>query len=153
MAENAPTVNSMVFDYLKSVSVKIANSFKKQVTDVQDLPEGSPKLAKVIESYGKRKITDEGYGSNNGTPSKKAKLNGTSNGKKPFLILKGEAKIYRNTCRYKTDTLYKMVLTCIIREKRIEKYGRISKSAYCPFRKVLSDDCSNLFLRFQILCW
>merc|ERR1712001_177282 len=82
MAEDAPTVNSMVFDYLKSVSVKIANSFKKQVTDVQDLPEGSPKIAKGIETYGKRKITDEGYGSNNGTPSKKAKLNGTSNGKK-----------------------------------------------------------------------
>merc|ERR1712025_959460 len=79
MAEDAPSVNSMVFDYLKSVSEKIANSFKKQV---QDLPEGSPKLTKVIESYGKRKINDEGYGSNNGTPSKKPKLNGISNGKK-----------------------------------------------------------------------
>ena len=82
MAEDAPSVNSMVFDYLKSVSEKIANSFKKQVKDVQDLPEGSPKLTKVIESYGKRKINDEGYGSNNGTPSKKPKLNGISNGKK-----------------------------------------------------------------------
>ena len=35
-----------------------------------------------MNSFNKRKLTDEGYNSNNGTPAKKAKLNGSANGKK-----------------------------------------------------------------------
>ena len=35
-----------------------------------------------MNSFNKRKLTDEGYNSNNGTPAKKAKSNGSVNGKK-----------------------------------------------------------------------
>ena len=35
-----------------------------------------------MNSFNKRKLSDEGYNSNNGTPAKKAKLNGSVNGKK-----------------------------------------------------------------------
>ena len=61
--------------------------FKKSVGEVEELPDGSPKLLEVLNHYKKRKATDEGYGSLTGTPSKKAKLNGVHakvcmNGKK-----------------------------------------------------------------------
>ena len=87
MADETPFLQSMVLDYLKSVSSGLANKFKKSVGEVEELPDGSPKLLDVLNHYKKRKATDEGYGSNNGTPSKKAKLNGVHakvcmNGKK-----------------------------------------------------------------------
>ena len=87
MADETPFLQSMVLDYLKSVSSGLANKFKKSVGEVEELPDGSPKLLDVLNNYKKRKATDEGYGSNNGTPSKKAKLNGVHakvcmNGKK-----------------------------------------------------------------------
>ena len=82
MADETPFLQSMVFDYLKSVSSGLATKFKKSVGEVEELPDGSPKLLDVLNSYKKRKNPDEGYGSNGGTPSKKAKLNGHANGKK-----------------------------------------------------------------------
>ena len=87
MADETPFLQSMVLDYLKSVSSGLANKFKKSVGEVEELPDGSPKLLEVLNHYKKRKATDEGYGSLTGTPSKKAKLNGVHakvcmNGKK-----------------------------------------------------------------------
>ena len=87
MADETPFLQSMVLDYLKSVSSGLANKFKKSVGEVEELPDGSPKLLDVLNNYKKRKATDEGYGSLTGTPSKKAKLNGVHakvcmNGKK-----------------------------------------------------------------------
>ena len=85
--DETPFLQSMVLDYLKSVSSGLANKFKKSVGEVEELPDGSPKLLDVLNNYKKRKATDEGYGSLTGTPSKKAKLNGVHakvcmNGKK-----------------------------------------------------------------------
>ena len=87
MADETPFLQSMVFDYLKSVSSGLASKFKKSVGEVEELPDGSPKLLDVLNNFKKRKANDEGYGSNGGTPSKKAKLNGVhakvhTNGKK-----------------------------------------------------------------------
>ena len=87
MADETPFLQSMVLDYLKSVSSGLANKFKKSVGEVEELPDGSPKLLEVLNHYKKRKATDEGYGSLTGTPSKKTKLNGVHakvcmNGKK-----------------------------------------------------------------------
>ena len=74
MAEEAVSVNSIVFEYLKSVSIEIANQFEESASDVQDLPESAPKLSEVMECYTrKRKISVENNENDNEAFSKKAK--------------------------------------------------------------------------------
>ena len=87
MAEDKPTLNALVFDYLKSVSNKLAKQFKKDVgTEITELPAGSPSIPEMVAHFhqsggAKRKLADSL--SNGNTPAKKLKMNGkaATNGK------------------------------------------------------------------------
>lgn len=85
MADSTGSVNSIVYDYLKSNFAKLAKQFKKEVGTIEDLPEGSPKIDKIVEGFNnaerKRKL-DESYTNGDSSPKKKVKMNGHANGKK-----------------------------------------------------------------------
>ena len=76
MEEENPQINGMVYQYLSTVSAKVAKLFKKECkTEMVDPVPGSPSLSDCVKSFSageKRKLN----GSINGTPAKKAKMNG-----------------------------------------------------------------------------
>ena len=82
MAEKAGSVNSTVYDYLKSLSNKLANQFKKQVGDCPELSDGSPKIDQLVTHYNQTSpgLKRKSNGVANGTPNKKAKMNGNAKG-------------------------------------------------------------------------
>ena len=85
MAEDKPKLNGMVFNFLKSVSSKLANQFKKNVgSEFAEIATDSPTIPELVDYYNlnesaKRKADDM---VNGGSKAKKAKLNGSVNGKK-----------------------------------------------------------------------
>ena len=83
MEEETPQINSLVYQYLSNVSTKVAKLFKKECkTTLEDPTPGSPGLSELVKNYtengvgAKRKLNDKV----NGTPAKKAKMNGTKKG-------------------------------------------------------------------------
>ena len=85
MSEDTASTNSLVFNYLASISAKLAKTFKKEVgpANIKELPVDSPTIPDMVTSYHeterKRKLDD----SLNGTPNaKKAKMNGAKAAKK-----------------------------------------------------------------------
>merc|ERR1712151_416611 len=79
MTEESASTNTLVFNYLASISAKLAKSSKKEIGDanIKELPVDAPTIPDMVNSYHELKRKRDVDDSLNGTPNaKKAKMNG-----------------------------------------------------------------------------